>query len=102
MARAPKKPQAEDTDEAPRYLVNEKSFIEHNLLEAGAETVYWGEEVSENLTPINDAAQAVVDAQSRPHPDKTDGPKPRSARARADAAAAAPTGDGSDGAGDLA
>lgn len=94
MARAPK-PEAHD--ETPRYRANEKSFIGHAIVEAGSEVDYDHDAagdgrgfIGHNLSPVNAAAQAVVDAQSQPHPDKTDGPKAKSTRSKADAAAAAP------------
>lgn len=99
MARAPKKTDEEIAAEAsehvddtkPRYRVIEKSFIGHTLHEAGAEVTHEGDVVSDNLSPLNAAAQAVVDAQSDPHLDKTD-PKAKAAhrtpRRAADAAAA--------------
>ncbi|QCW21975.1 hypothetical protein JessAGP_045c [Caulobacter phage Jess A] len=62
------------TQEAPRFRVNEKSFIGHTLVEAGVETFYDpGKDgsVSANLSPVNDAAQALVDAQREDHPDKS-------------------------------
>ncbi|QNH91697.1 hypothetical protein SR18_gp046c [Caulobacter phage SR18] len=62
------------TQEAPRFRVNEKSFIGHTLVEAGVETFYDpGKDgsVSANLSPVNEAAQALVDAQREDHPDKS-------------------------------
>jgi hypothetical protein len=99
MAREPQKTDEELAAEAaqvvdnekPRYRVIEKSFIGHTLHEAGAEITHEGDVVADNLSPLNDAAQAVVDAQSEPHVDKTD-PKAKAAhrtpRRQADAAAA--------------
>lgn len=84
------------TDDTPRWLVNERSFIGHAIVEAGNEISYDPEDgdpktpthIGENLTPTNEAAQAIVDAQPEPHPDKSDGKRGKSAKARADAAAA--------------
>lgn len=91
MARAPKKTEVEDTDDLPRYRVNERSFIGHALVDEGAEVTYEGDTVSDNLTPINDAAQAVVDAQTKPHLDKSEPVKgAKTLKARGDAAAAPP------------
>lgn len=90
MAKAPKKTEAE-ADDRPLFRVNEKSFVGHAIAEEGATVVYEPEEdgeIGENLTPLNEAAQALVDAQKGEHPDKTGGKKARSAKAQADAAAA--------------
>lgn len=66
--------------ERPRWRVNEKSFIGHSLVEEGAEVFYTPLDdaktgitvgVSDNLTPLNDAAQEIVDTQKRDHIDKT-------------------------------
>jgi len=68
-------------DTRPRWRVNAPSFIGHSLCQEGDEVFYTppattddGVEssVAENLSPLNDAAQAVVDKQKRDHPDKTD------------------------------
>jgi hypothetical protein len=93
MARAPKKdphaPEEEVVDTSrPRYRVIEKSFIEHAMHEEGAEVTYDGDVVGDNLSPLSAAAQRVVDAQKEPHPDKSDGKKPKDPRRAADAAAA--------------
>lgn len=92
MARASKKTADDDAhDEAPRWRVNEKSFVGHSLIEEGGEVTYEpaeGGEVGENLSPLNDAAQAIVDAQKSPHPDKSDGKPVKSPKAAADAASA--------------
>lgn len=79
MARKPATPPGEDApageviDNAkPRYRVIEKSFIGHTLHEAGAEVTHEGDVVADNLSPLNDAAQRVVDAQKDPHLDKSD------------------------------
>jgi hypothetical protein len=59
--------------DAPLFRVNQKSFIGHAVVEAGAEINFTpkpGGEIGENLSPINDAAQALVDAQKGDHPDK--------------------------------
>jgi len=96
MARAPKKTDEEIAadaaevvdNEKPRYRVIEKSFIGHTRHEAGAEITYEGDVVSDNLSPLNAAAQAVVDAQSDDHLDKTGGKGSTDPRRLADAAAA--------------
>lgn len=97
MARAPANKTVEaQADDAPRWRVMEKSFIGHSLVEEGAEVVYEPEdsngkpgEVADNLSPLNAAAQAIVDAQAAPHPDKTEGTKAKKTKATADAASAA-------------
>lgn len=61
------------SQEEPTFRVNWKSFIGHTLVEEGAEVGYTppaGGHIGENLSPLNDAAQALVDAQTPPHPDK--------------------------------
>jgi hypothetical protein len=61
-------------DERPLWRTNEKSFIGHSLVEEGTSVLYTppeGGEVAENLSPLNAAAQAIVDAQKTDHPDKT-------------------------------
>ena len=81
--------------EAPRWRVMEKSFVGHALLDEGTETPFDPVNpengkitvIGENLSPLNDSAQAIVDAQAEDHPDKTAGPKPKSVRAKADTAA---------------
>lgn len=95
MARSPKKdpnaPDAEAVNDAhPRYRVIEKSFIGHSLHEEGAELTYHGDTVSDNLSPLNAAAQAVVDAQKDPHLDKSDGKKPKAPRKPPEAVEADP------------
>lgn len=65
--------------ERPRWLVNAQSFVGHALVEPGTEVYYTPTEdadgksngVGHNLTPLNDEAQAIVDAQAKDHPDKT-------------------------------
>lgn len=95
MARKPAPPPGEEApveeniDHAkPRYRVIEKSFIGHTLHEAGAEITYEGKVVSDNLSPLNAAAQKVVDAQADAHLDKTGGEGSKDPRRAADAAAA--------------
>lgn len=92
MARAAvKKVATTETDDGPRWRVMAKSFIGHALIEEGEEVSYEpeaGGEVGDNLAPLNDAAQAIVDAQKSDHPDKTEGPKPKGVKAKADAASA--------------
>lgn len=77
--------------EAPRWRVNTKSFIGHTVIEEGGEVNYTPEEdgyIEENLSPVNDAAQALVNAQAQAHPDKTGGKRARTPKAAADAASA--------------
>lgn len=66
--------------EAPRWRVNETSFIGHSLVQPGDEVFYTPttdektgvtDGVGENLSPLNDEAQAIVDGQKVDHPDKT-------------------------------
>lgn len=80
------------TDEAEtrgKFRVNEKSFIGHALVQEG-DTVYVHPDelkvkgkadghISDNLSPLNDVAQAMVDGQKEEHPDK--GAKPAKAPA---------------------
>jgi hypothetical protein len=106
MARAPRatieaKAAAADavSAEAPRWRVMEKSFVGHAMMEEGTETPFDPVNpdngvvtvVGENLSPLNESAQAIIDAQAEPHPDKTAGAKPKSARAKADTAASGVT-----------
>lgn len=71
--------------ERPRWRVNVQSFIGHALVNEGDEVYYTppvevpataispgspAGHVSENLSPLNDAAQEIVDTQKRDHPDK--------------------------------
>lgn len=104
MAR--KKTDNEDVvDDRPLWTVNEKSFVGHSIAEEGATVIYEPDEdseVGENLSPANQAAQDVIDAQRTPHPDKSDGKKAKNARRAADAAAAGVVDDGGGAASDLA
>ena len=85
MARAPRATleakaaaEAAAADEAPRWRVMEKSFIGHSLLDEGAEITFIPKDpengkvtiISENLSPLNASAQAIIDAQAEDHPDK--------------------------------
>lgn len=79
-------------DERPRWRVNERSFIGHSQVEEGTEVFYTpaeGGEVHENLSPLNDAAQAIVDGQKSAHPDKAAAPAKKAAKPPAE-----PEGDG--------
>lgn len=70
--------------ERPRWRVNTQSHVGHALVEEGTEVFYTppeGGEVAENLSPINDAAQAIVDEQKGEHPDKTSNAKSKAAKA---------------------
>jgi len=97
MARA-RNPAPQTNDEAPRWRVMEKSFVDHALLDEGAEVTFTPEagddgrmtQVGNNLSPLNDAAQAIVDAQADDHEDQTDKVPVKGVKAKADAAAAAP------------
>lgn len=78
-------------EEAPRWRVNQQSLIGHALVEEGREVYYTPTEkpgggtngVGENLSPLNDAAQAIVDAQEADHIDKTVNAAKRKALAEA-------------------
>lgn len=81
--------------ERPRWRVNVQSFVGHALVNENDEVYYTppvnlaGEQVGEvdaNLTPLNDAAQAIIDGQKTDHPDKASNSEKR---ARAQAAQAA-------------
>lgn len=72
--------------ERARYVVLALSFIGHSLCQVGDEVFYdppEGGHVSANLSPLNDTAQAVVDAQKQDHPAKTANAPLRAAAARA-------------------
>lgn len=70
--------------ERPRWRVNARSFIGHTLVDEGAEVFYAPPDVqdpsdprkkvkghvSANLSPLNDVAQAIIEAQTKDHPDK--------------------------------
>ena len=60
-------------DARAHWRVNTQSFIGHSLVNEG-DTVFYdpppGGHVSDNLSPINKAAQDIVNAQAKPHPDK--------------------------------
>lgn len=78
--------------ERPRWRVNEVSNVGHALVHPGDEVYYTPTEtedgstngVGENLSPLNDEAQAIVDAQKVDHPDKTKHAARRRARADVD------------------
>lgn len=78
------------SSERARWRVNAQSFIGHALVAAGAEVFYTppeGGHVGHNLSPLNDTAQAIVDAQKPDHPDKASNAGKR-AKALADRQAA--------------
>lgn len=85
------------------WRVNTPSFIGHSLIPEGATNIVYnppkGGEVADNLSPMNEAAQDIVDAQKSPHPDKTpeevETPTPKAKRAapKADAKPAEGEGD---------
>lgn len=59
--------------ETPRWRTTMASYLDHNLVAEGEEVDYTppeGGQVAENLEPVNDAAQALIDAQTDPHPSK--------------------------------
>lgn len=66
-------------NERPRWRVNEPSLIGNALAQQGDEVYYTptdqsiedGHGVASNLTPLNDAAQDIVDGQKDDHPDKS-------------------------------
>jgi len=61
-------------DERPRWRVNEQSFVGHVLVNEGDEVYYTPDlncEVGDNLSPLNDAAQTIVDVQRSEHQDQT-------------------------------
>lgn len=93
------------TDEAEtrgKFRVNEKSFIGHALVQEG-DTVHVHPDdlkakgkpdghISDNLSPLNDIAQAMIDGQKEDHPDKSKGKAAKAPRAAKDA----PEGDKAD------
>jgi hypothetical protein len=83
------------TGERPRWRVNTQSFVGHALVNENDEVYYTppvnllGEmvgEVEANLSPLNDAAQAIIDAQKTDHPDKASNAEKRERAAAAKAA----------------
>lgn len=70
------------SSERPRWRVNTQSFIGHALVHPGDEVYYTppapspalpdGGHVGANLSPLNDAARDIVEAQAKDHPDKSD------------------------------
>lgn len=59
--------------EDAQWRVNTPSFIGHSMIPEGGTCIYnppVGGEVAENLSPMNAAAQAVLDAQKSDHPNK--------------------------------
>lgn len=87
------------TDDTPRWRTTTASYLDHNLVAEGEEVSYAppeGGQVAENLEPINDAAQAWIDAQKDAHPCKA-AVKPakpaKAAKGAADAAADAKAAD---------
>lgn len=57
------------------WRANSRSFVGVAMHEEGAENVVYnppeGGEVAENLSPMNDVAQAIVDGQKSAHPNKS-------------------------------
>lgn len=94
----------ETEDTRADFLVKEKSFLGHSIHEEGAHFFIDPDlhpadsHISDNLTPVNAAAQKMVDDQKEPHPDKTvkkakpavTAPKPAGAAPVAEAAAEQP------------
>lgn len=69
--------------ERPRWRVNTQSHVGHALVEEGQEVFYTppeGGEVADNLSPLNDAAQAIVDEQKGEHLDKASNAKTKAAK----------------------
>lgn len=70
-------------DERPRFRVNRQSMVGNALVAEGTEVIYTppgpDSTVDDNLSPLNDAAQKVVDRKNPDgsasrHPDRTGGP----------------------------
>lgn len=84
-------------NDPPMWRAVVPSYIEHSLQAEGAEFTFTppeGGQVAENLWPLNDAAQALVDAQSDPHAAKTPKPADKPARRGKDKAVEAAPMDG--------
>lgn len=86
------------SSERPRWRVNTQSFIGHALVHPGDEVYYTppapspalpdGGHVGANLSPLNDAARDIVEAQAKDHPDKSETAKALAIQAAKDAKAA--------------
>jgi hypothetical protein len=87
------KAEAETVETRGKFRVNEKSFVGHALVEEGSEVFIDPDSlkvkgkadghISDNLSPLNDVAQAMVDNQKEDHPDKSAAPAPKAAKAPA-------------------